>query len=209
MVRIISEGPSLTNVRMTEIEGYGATYKQRIIGLVGDVVELQDGVHKISLGAPHHYIFEFAITVAGSKVAVGGVSIRPENCSPELKASWPTPTPMLSTQHKGVTTIVLAEPNFGAPTGGGWCAGPLLVECQKRKVLLEIHSKPTGAEIWVDSKKQSSGTNQTVEIELCLDATFVDVLLRFPGAANCDRTVTLVGNSKASVNCSFVEAAKK
>lgn len=206
-VQIVSEAP-LANAKITEIQHKGSTYiGEHFIGIVGDTIELSEGTHKLSLGAPNHYIFEFTISVGKANVTIRDVSIRPENCSPELKASWADPKAILS--KKGTAIVVLPMPHFGLPTGGGWCARPLLVPCDKRKIALDIRTTPPGAEIWINGEKQPSRTNQLVEteLELCQDA--VNVLLRLPGMPNCDTKVLLTGTSKSNVTCDFFGIAKK
>lgn len=206
-VQIVAESSSLANAKMTEIQRNGSTYiGEHFIGLVGDTIELSEGVHKISLGAPNHYIFEFSISVGEANVTVSDVSIRPENCSPELKASWVGPKGTLS--KKGAAIVVLPTPQFGPPTGDGWCAGPLIVPCEKRKIALDIRTTPPRAEIWINGEKQSSRTNQLVEIELELCQDAVNVLLRLPGVPNCDKKVPLTGTLKSKVTCDFFGMGK-
>src|SRR5574343_127371 len=86
-VKIVAESSALANAKMTEIERRGSTYLgQHFIGFVGDSVELDNGVHYISLDAPNDYIFDFSISVSDKNFSVGGVSIHQKNFKPELKA---------------------------------------------------------------------------------------------------------------------------
>jgi hypothetical protein len=201
-VKIVAEGPVLANAKMTEIEHRGATYVgQHFIGFVGDSLELDKGDHYISLDAPNDYIFDFSISVGDKNVTVGGVSIRQQNCKPELKAVWAGPT--VKVNKEGAVTLILATPQFGPPTGDGWCTGPAIVPCERRSVALDIQTSPSGAEVWIDGKKQSMRTNHLVETKLEVCGNKVDVLLRLPGKANCSRKVPLLGTSTPRVACAF------
>ncbi|MBT9497231.1 MAG: hypothetical protein IV103_08160 [Zoogloea sp.] len=202
-VKIGAESPALANAKMTEIERRGSTYLgQHIIGFVGDSVELDKGVHYITLDAPNDYIFNFSISVGDKNVTVGGVSIHQKNCKPELKAVWAGPT--VTVNNEGAVTLILATPQFGPPTGNDWCTGPVIVPCERRRVALDIQTSPSGAEIWIDGYKQSVRTNHLVETELELCDNKVDVLLRLPGKTNCNRKVPLLGTSTTRITCAFV-----
>lgn len=201
-VKIVAESPVLANAKMTEIERRGSTYVgQHLIGFVGDSLELDKGDHHISLDAPNDYIFDFSISVGDKNVTVGGVSIRQQNCKPELKAVWAGPT--VTVNKKGAVTLILATPQFGPPTGNDWCTGPAIVPCEKRSVALDIQTSPPAAEVWIDGKKQSMRTNRLVETTLEVCGNKVDVLLRRPGKANCYRKVPLLGTSTPRVTCAF------
>lgn len=201
-VRIVSESPVLANAKMTQIERRGSTYLgQHLIGFVGDTLELDKGDHHILLDAPNDYIFDFSISVGDKNVTVGNVSIRPQNCKPELKAVWAGPT--VKVNKAGAVTLVLPTPQFGAPTGNDVCAAPLIMPCGQQKVGLDIHTSPHGAEVWIDGKKQSKRTNHLVETKLEVCGNKVDVLLRFPGKANCYRKVPLLGTSPTKITCAF------
>lgn len=201
-VKIVAEGPALTNAKLTEIERSGSTYLgQHIIGFVGDSVELDKGVHYISLDAPNDYIFDFSISVGDKSVTVGGVSIHQKNCKPELKVSWAGP--MVTVSKEGAASVILATPQFGPPTGNDWCTGPVIVPCERRRIAIDIQTTPPGAEIWIDGNKQSLRTNHLVETELEVCDNKVDVLLRLPGKTNCSRKVPLLGASTKRVTCAF------
>jgi len=209
-IKIVAEGPALANAKMTETERNGGSYLgQHIIGFVGDSLVLDKGVHKISLDAPNDYIFDFSIAVDDKNVTVDEVSISQRNCKPELKAVWAGPK--VTMNKDGTATIVLAAPQFGPPTGRGWCAHPVLVPCERRRVAFDIQTSPHGAEIWIDGKKQSVRTNRTVETELevCNNKDKVDVLLRLPGKTNCSRKVPLLGTSTIKVSCAFAKDMMK
>jgi len=204
-VKIVAESPVLANAKMTEIERRGSTYLgQHLIGFVGDSLELDKGDHHISLDAPNDYIFDFSISVGDKNVTVGGVSIRQQNCKPELKAVWAGPT--VTVNKEGAVTLILATPQFGPPTGNDWCAGALVVPCERRTVALDIQTSPPGAEVWIDGKKQSKRTNHLVETKLEVCGNKVDVLLRQPGKANCNRKVPLLGTSTTKITCAFARA---
>jgi hypothetical protein len=202
-VKIVAESSALANAKMTEIERRGATYlDQHLIGFVGDSVELDNGVHYVSLDAPNDYIFDFSISISDKNITVGGVSIHQKNCKPELKAVWAGPT--VTVNKEGAVTLVLATPQFGAPTGNDWCTGPVIVPCERRRVALDLQTSPPGAEIWIDGNKQSMRTNKLVETELEVCDNKVDVLLRLPGKTNCNRKVPLLGTSSTRITCVFV-----
>lgn len=204
-VKIVAESPVLANAKMTEIERKGSTYLgQHLIGFVGDSLELDKGDHHISLDAPNDYIFDFSISVGDKNVTVGDVSIRQQNCKPELKAVWAGPK--VTVNKKGAVTLILATPQFGAPTGNDWCAGALIVPCNRRSVALDIQTSPPGAEVWIDGKKQSMRTNQLFDTKLEVCGNKVDVLLRLPGKANCNRKVPLQGTSTTKITCGFTRA---
>ncbi|WP_227818338.1 hypothetical protein [Nitrogeniibacter aestuarii] len=205
-VKIVAENPVLANAKMTEIERKGSIYLgQHIIGFVGDSVELDNGVHYISLDAPNDYIFDFSISISDDNVTVDRVSFHQKNCKPELKAVWAGPT--VTSNKDGAVTLVLATPQFGAPTGNDWCTGPVVVPCERRRVTLDLQTSPPGAEIWIDGNKQSMRTNTLVETELEVCDNMVDVLLRLPGKTNCNRKVPLLGTSSIRINCVFVGGA--
>lgn len=203
-VKIVAEGPVLANAKMTEIERKGSRFvSQHIVGFVGDSIELAKGVHYISLDAPKDYIFDFSISVGDANVTVEDVSIREGNCKPELKAAWAGPS--VTIDKKGAIAIVLATPQFGPPTGHQTCTGPVPVPCERRRVAFDVQTSPPGAEIWIDSKKQSMRTNKLVETELevCKNKEKVDVLLRLPGKTNCSTKVPLPGASSTKIACAF------
>lgn len=203
-VKIVAEGPALANAKMTEIERSGATYLGRhLAGFVGDSLELDKGVHHISLDGPKNYKFDFSISVGAQNVTVGDVSIGPKNCEPELKAAWAGPK--VTVNKKGAVTLILAAPQFGPPTGESACAGPIIVPCERRSVALEVQTSPPGAEIWIDGHKQSMRTNHLVETQLEVCNNQVDVLLRLPGKTNCTRKVPLSGTAPARIACTFAK----
>jgi hypothetical protein len=202
-IKFVAEGPVLVNAKMTEIERSGSTYLgQHIIGFVGDSVEFDKGEHNISLDAPNDYIFDFSISVGDKSITVSGVSIHQKNCKPELEAAWAGPKVAVSKE--GAVTVILATPQFGAPTGKNWCTGPVIVPCERRQLVLDIQTSPPSAEIWIDGNKQSSRTNHLVETELEVCDNKVDVLLRLPGKTNCNRKVSLLGASNKRITYTFV-----
>jgi hypothetical protein len=194
-VQLVAGGRVLSNARVTD--------RGKLIGFVGDFVQLEDGIHEIAVDAPRDYILEVTAKVTGQEVEVTATNPRPANCKPELAVTWPVPRLRPHDSFKGVLTAVLGDPQFGAPTGRMQCSMPSMAACTNQKIVLTTSSDPAGAEIWINGKKQPFRTNVTLSVPYCLYETSKDLLLRLPNAVNCERRIALAPDAEVAVTCSL------
>ncbi|MFH1870706.1 MAG: hypothetical protein ABIK82_22895 [Pseudomonadota bacterium] len=178
------------------------TSKWRLIGLVGDVVELNDGEHQIRVETPNDYSLEFVVTVSGKKVTVTSAESHLPNCMPGARITWPIPTVKQSGADE-IPMIILADPVFGEHSEVESCVQALMAGCTMHKFVLAATSDPIGAEIWIDGEKQPYRTNTTLSVPFCDHRESIDVLLRADNAVNCSRKVALVPDLAVNLHCSL------
>ena len=175
------------------------------IGLMGDLVDLDDGTHKISVNAPRGYTLQFALTIRGNVLNVASPELIPQNCTEELDVNWRRPDVVDSTEYENVKVIILNDPEFGAPTGDVLCMSSAMAGCTKRKIILTAKSEPNGAEIRIDGKKIQHLTNATLSVPYCEYESSKNITLRMDGKINCKKTILLSPDSVVSIICNFSE----
>jgi len=199
-VRFNATGESLQGAALTE-EG-------RLVGFVGDVIELRNGRHRINVAAPQDYNLVLTLRIVDRRVDVVETQREPKKCKPELHVDWSKPRIQASPMPTGITDVFLSEPRFGEPTGRTLgCMMPALARCNPRKVILEAMSEPDGAEIWIDSEKQRYRTNTTLSVPYCDYETTKKILLRIPERVNCQRDIELAPDARIELTCLLREVS--
>jgi hypothetical protein len=195
IVYFTTESVALKNMRLTD--------SSKLIGFVGDVVELKDGSH-----APKDYTLQFTIKISGKLIEVMAANYNPPNCTPELQVEWARPRVSPHRTYTDVTTIILEDPKFGKPTGNTRCAQYSMAGCTKQKIILTAISNPANSEIWIGGEKQQFRTNATLSVPYCTYETTKDILLRIPNTVNCERSVDLAPDKKVEISCTFQKPGK-
>jgi hypothetical protein len=200
----------------------------RLVGLVGDYLDLDPGQHTLRIGAPHDYslIVELAVGQDDS-VNVTAASMEPANCKPQFQTSWGAPVITSSETKKAAKkaarrsaresdtsaapaqaeraplTLVVYTPTFGAATGKTRCTQPMMLPCTQQFAQVTVESSPPGAEVWVGKELMSELTSTTLSVPFCSHDATMEFLVRLPGRVTCSREVTLKAGVAVSFNCNL------
>jgi len=111
-------------------------------------------------------------------VILNGARAQPGNCKPQFEVSLPPPGLTTNARKKHHSkgkergaaarwTLKIASPVFGSPSPRGACAQPSMLDCAKQTGIVAVDSKPRGAEIWVDGKRQGDVSPVTLSVPFC------------------------------------------
>ena len=182
------------------------TIDGNFLGIIGDFVDLQDGVYRISLDAPREYRLQFTLLINGNTLKVESTQHTPGDCAERFKINWPRPTVADSGQYQDVKVIVLSDPEFGRSTGHpDRCSMGGMAGCLERKIIMKVESEPSGAEIWIGEKKMPFLTNTTLSVPYCEDESSKEIMFRMDRKINCKQTIQLSPDAKVLVACKFSE----
>lgn len=193
----------------------------RVIGVVGDYVNLDQGEHELRLAAPRFYSVVIKLVVSGSAVRVTEAQAEPGNCHPHFETVLEPPSVTSGSKKKGVarknaskdsgatelpapmhSTLSVNGPTFGNALPSGACSLPSMMGCTKRFAVLGVDSSPRGAEVWIDDKRVSVATKATLSVPFCVDGDRkTRVLMRMPDRVTCYREIAVQEGVRTELSC--------
>jgi hypothetical protein len=187
----------------------------KLVGIVGDFVNLEPGEHQLRIGAPRGYTLIVSLRVSEDAVTVAEAQALPGNCETSYETRWDTPTVASAARTKradrnskaeearsSLSFLRVTTPQFGAPGNRRPCAVPAFLSCNKSMAIVTVNSTPPGAEIWVGDERMDVTTPATLSVGFCPQTENAkDILIRIPGRKTCPRSVALAEGVRAEVMC--------
>jgi hypothetical protein len=213
-LQLVAQGRALRGASITVTPRVG---KPGFAGLVGDFFEIGDGEYRITLsaeaqGIPELLTLEFTARVMGQHIEILGSSHPTPSCwygprgAYKPVVAWPAPIVRPRKEGAGrVIALDLSDPKYGAPIDLPGCPSLAMAACTTQKAIVTVKSVPPAAEIWIDGVSADLKTDATLSVPYCHGGESKDILLRFPNAVNCERTITLATTlapeAKLTVTC--------
>lgn len=188
----------------------------KLIGIIGDFVDLGPGEHEMQIAAPRNYALLIKLSVSNaSLISILESRIEAGNCTPAFQTTW-SPPRIVSNGKKPHKTkaakaaavspvlynLQVATPEFGAQAGTQRCLQPMMLGCTRTMAVVAVDSAPSGAEVWIDNERMSVRTNTILSVPFCPGREKTkDVLIRMPGRVTCKNEVPVESGVQTQVNC--------
>ena len=149
---IVEFAPMGKQFRNEEI--YESRHMRAVVGLIGDLINLEDGEYVFTINAPRNYRVHIALSMNAQIVQVTESTAYfyiSEGCAEIWDISWDIPKATTS-RTQMITTIHLPDVRFLRNSGGGTCEQPSSIGCDRRQFLITVDSNPPNAEIWLNGE---------------------------------------------------------
>ena len=174
------------------------------VGLVGDLIQLEDGKYTFQIGTEHRYQVHIIVTVTGREVKIEEFEVHlnlSDGCASPWETRWERPEVFVRYPEQTIV-ISLSDVRFVRQLRGRVCALGASIGCGRAAVDISIESSPPEADIWLDG--EFSGYRTPVYglvVSFCRESPVIDVMLRKSGWIICNDTLDVQPSGKVDFAC--------
>lgn len=180
----------------------------RLIGLVGDYLDLPTGVQTLSVKGPDGWDRTLVLSIESGEATVRETQPESHICHNGEgwdRVSWAPTTTKPDTVNPAITSVVIGRLDYRRMNRGASCrlAAPISLGCNQRHIDILVESDPKGAEIWVGDERISAQTDATVSVTYCTYEKTKTIMVRISEYVTCVQDISTSEGPSASVDCTL------
>ena len=184
---------------------YESKSLKTIVGLVGDIIHLENGTYTFFIDAPENHKAIIDLTVSNGEIRINSSEVKlsvSDGWVNEWETIWQASTTKTNEEGK-INTIRLPDVNFIETLPESRYRSSSSIGCDRANFEISVSSTPPGAEIWIDGKKTRyvTSTGERLTGSFCINDPKIDLLLRKSGSANCQSSIDVVPGKFVEFDC--------